>query len=37
MKWCNYIDKWCSDIDAIDMEEICCDGNCDICCDCIEK
>lgn len=38
MKWCNYLDKWCSDMDIIDIEEIIgCDGECDCCDECEDK
>lgn len=37
MKWCEILDTWCSDIDAIDMEEACCDGDCLHCDHCREE
>lgn len=28
MKWCNFINMWCSDMDEEEYAECCCDGNC---------
>ena len=34
MKWCNTMNMWCSDMDAEDIENADCDGDCDSCDDC---
>lgn len=34
MKWCNYINMWCSDMDEEDFDSIPCDGDCEDCCEC---
>lgn len=34
MKWCNLMNKWCSDMDNDDIENVDCDGECDGCCEC---
>ena len=37
MNWCEVLNKWCSDIDAADMEEAVCDGDCEWCDFCTEE
>lgn len=36
MKWCGYMNMWCSDMDDEDMEFAGCDGECNCCDDCEE-
>lgn len=37
MKWCEILNKWCFDIDEIDMDEAVCDGDCSNCDHCREE
>lgn len=34
MKWCGYMNMWCSDMDDEDIEMAGCDGECNCCDDC---
>lgn len=34
MKWCSYMNMWCSDMDEEDFDDIGCDGECKYCNDC---
>ena len=34
MKWCGYMNMWCSDMDDEDIEMAGCDGECGCCDDC---
>lgn len=34
MKWCSYMNMWCSDMDDEDIEIAGCDGECNCCDDC---
>lgn len=36
MKWCGYMNMWCSDMDDEDIKMAGCDGECKCCDDCEE-
>lgn len=36
MKYCNYMEMWCSDMDEDDISNADCYGDCEVCCYCEE-